>query len=118
MEGFGDTVPKAVCLFSFLKSLLPSNKQSGGMKAGCQRGKVTKSGEVGKIHCCLSFWAFPLGAWAQVESSHLAPGGHGPLSPSPVVTLAELVIFFPASGHSGLCPFLAGSRATVVLLLV
>lgn len=39
----------------------------------------------------LSFWAFPLGA--QVESRHLVPGGHGPLSPSPVVTLAELVIF-------------------------
>lgn len=81
-----------MCLFfSFLKSLLPSNKQSGGMKAGCQRGKVTKPGEVSKIHCCLC--PSGLGAWAQVESCHLAPGGHGPLSPSPVLTLAELVIF-------------------------
>lgn len=86
------------------------------MKAGCQRGKVTKPGEVSKIHCCLC--PSGLGAWAQVESCHLAPGGHGPLSPSPVLTLAELVIFFPASGHTGLCPFLAGSRATVVQLLV
>lgn len=45
------------CLVSFLKNLTTTQQtgiqQSGGMKAGCQRGKVTKAGEVSKIHCCL-----------------------------------------------------------------
>lgn len=116
MEDFGDTVPNADVCFFFLKEP-PTKQQTVRSDEGrMPERQGHKPGEVSKIHCCLC--PSGLGAWAQVESSHLAPGGHGPLSPPPVVTLAELVIFFPASGHTGVCPFLAGSRATVVLLLV
>lgn len=38
----------------------------------------------------LGFSSWGLGTGGE---RHLVPGGHGPLSPSPVVTLAELVIF-------------------------
>lgn len=91
MEDFGDTVPNADVCFFFLKEP-PTKQQTVRSDEGrMPERQGHKPGEVSKIHCCLC--PSGLGAWAQVESSHLAPGGHGPLSPPPVVTLAELVIF-------------------------